>query len=268
MYIACGIHSLLSNGYRRPSTVGKDSRGVKLTQRRHGANPTPKYALMVWWLITHNNLFTRYENVEWLRLVANGERGRALVKTKINFRSQKQREITLLVGVTIRFPRILFRGLIWRGYWILCKRKSCARLFITRHSKPLQSKCQEQHNDKGGLKPENRKILAENVFDWGGRNQNSPKSKLFSSEQLYWKIMPSHSLRDVTTPSSKMENLNFRTARSGRQESTNYLTSSCVQSLVISCLGVEWNLYTEQSAELKCNIAASPTGKYPKVRLQ
>jgi hypothetical protein len=201
--------------------------------------------------------------VEWLRLAANGERGRALVTTKMNFRSKKQREITLLVGVTIRFPWILFRGLIWRGYWILCKRKSCARLFITRHSKTLLSKCQEQRNDKGGVKPENKKIL-----DWGGRNQNSPNSNLFSSEQLYWKIMPSHSLRDVTTSSSKMENLNFRTARSGRQESTNYLTSNCVQSLFIICLGVEWNLYTEQSAELKCNIAASSTGKYRKVRKQ
>jgi len=128
---------------------------------------------------------------------------------------------------------------------------SCARLFITRHSKTLLPKCQELHNVKGGVKPENRKILAENVFHWGGRNQNSPNSNLFSSEQLYWKIMPSHSLRDVTTSCSKMENLNFRTARSGRQESTNYLTSNCVQSLFISCLGVEWNLYTEQSAELK-----------------
>jgi len=72
------------------------------------------------------------------------------------------------------------------------------------------------------------KFLAENVSDWGARNQNSPNSNLLSSEQPYWKIMPSHSLRDVTTSSSKMENLNFRTARSGRQESTNYLTSSCV----------------------------------------
>jgi hypothetical protein len=120
--------------------------------------------------------------------------------------------------------------------------------------------CQEQQNNKGGVKPENRKILAANVFDWGGPNQNSPDSNPFSSE-LYWKIMPSHGLRDVTTSSSKMENLNFRTARSGRQESTNYLTSSFVQSLFISYLGVEWNLYTEQSAALKCNIAASPKGK-------
>ena len=111
-----------------------------------------------------------------------------------------------------------------------------------------QSKCQEQHNDKGGLKPENRKILAENVFEWGGRNQNSLNSNVFSSEQLYWKIMPFHSLRDVTTSSSKMENLNFRTARSGRQESTNYLTSSCVQSLFISCLG--WSgIYIQNEAQ-------------------
>jgi hypothetical protein len=73
--------------------------------------------------------------------------------------------------------------------------------------------------------------------------------------------MPSHGLRDVTTPSSKMENLNFRTLRSGPQQSTNYLTSSFVQSLFISYLGVERNLYTEQSAAHKFYISASPKGK-------
>lgn len=99
------------------------------------------------------------------------------------------------------------------------------------HNPPFKNtpiKFSRTKNDKGGVKPENRKFLAENEFDWGGRNQSSPNSNLRSSEQPYWKIMPSHSLRDVTTSSSKMENLNFRTARSGRQESTNYLTSSCV----------------------------------------
>jgi hypothetical protein len=106
------------------------------------------------------------------------------------------------------------------------------------------------------------KIPAENVFDWGDRTENFTNSNPCSSQQLCQKTMPSHSFRDMMTSSGKMDNLRFRTARSGWQEVSNFLTSRCVQTQSIFFLGVERNLYREQSAALKCNIAASPKGKY------
>jgi hypothetical protein len=79
-----------------------------------GANPTPKYAPKLRCLIKHRKelTFTRCENVERLHLAANAKQKRALVNKTMKFQVPEIPGNYFTSRVTIRFPWIVFRGVV------------------------------------------------------------------------------------------------------------------------------------------------------------